>query len=184
MTEALVVIDVQVNILTRPGVQRPAVQQRFDKVRRRIARLAGDARGRNVPIVFIQHDGAPGHRLEAGTPGWAICPDLNRAPEDAVVRKTASDSFYETDLQALLAERGIRHLVITGLMTQYCVDTTCRRAVSLGYDVTLVADGHTTDDTEVLTVEQIVSHHNALLDGFGTERAAITVKPADDVRFA
>jgi nicotinamidase-related amidase len=62
-------------------------------------------------------------------------------------------------------------------MTQYCVDTTCRRAVSLGYDVTLVADAHTTADSGTFTVEQIVDHHNALLDGFDAGKAAISVKP-------
>ncbi|MBZ6077820.1 cysteine hydrolase family protein [Microvirga puerhi] len=183
MAKALVIIDVQANILAVLGAKRPAVLQRFDEVRARIAGLVDEARRHGAPIVFIQHDGAPGHRLETGTPGWEICRDLHRVPEDIVVRKTACDSFYETDLQSVLAKHGIEHLVIAGLMTQYCVDTTCRRAVTLGYDVTLVADAHTTADSDPFTVEQIVSHHNALLDGFDAGAAAITVVPAGDIRF-
>jgi len=65
-------------------------------------------------------------------------------------------------------------------MTQYCIDTTCRRAVSLGYDVTLAADAHTTADMPKLNVEQIVEHHNALLDGFDAGAAVIKVKLSNE----
>src|SRR3954451_17478684 len=133
-----------------------------------------------MPIIFVQHDGPAGDRLETGTPGWDICDDLGRAAEDIVVRKTACDSFHETKLQDVLSGRGIRHLVVGGLMTQYCIDTPCRRAVSLGYDVTLVSDAHTTCDSKTLTVEQIVDHHNALLDGLDAGHALIRVKPASE----
>lgn len=180
MTKALVIIDVQVGILPEGGSKRPAVRARFDEVRRRIFDLVGEARSQGAPIVFVQHAGEPGHRLEKGTAGWEICPDLDRRSNDIVVSKTACDSFYETDLQSVLAEKEIRHVVVAGLMTQYCVDTTCRRAVSLGYDVTLVSDAHTTADTEKFTVEQIVEHHNALLDGFDAGAAVIRVKPASE----
>ncbi|QRM29318.1 cysteine hydrolase family protein [Microvirga sp. VF16] len=180
MSKALVIIDVQAGILPANGAKRPAVRQRFDEVRGRIFDLVGEARRQGAPIVFVQHAGEPGHRLETGTPGWEICDDLGRTADDIVVSKTACDSFYETDLQSVLSERGISHLVVAGLMTQYCVDTTCRRAVSLGYDVTLVADAHTTADTETFTVEQIVEHHNGLLDGFDAGTALIKLKPANE----
>jgi nicotinamidase-related amidase len=68
-------------------------------------------------------------------------------------------------------------------MTEYCVDTTCRRAPTLGYDVTLVSDGHLTADSGQLKAAQIIAHHNALLDGFSAGGHAITVKAADDVAF-
>lgn len=51
-------------------------------------------------------------------------------------------------------------------MTQLCVDATVRRAVSVGYDVTLISDGHTKADTENLIFHQIISHHNETLKGF------------------
>jgi nicotinamidase-related amidase len=181
MTKALLIIDVQAGILPAKGAERPAVRQRFDEVRRRIFGLVGEARQQGTPIIFVQHAGEPGHRLEAGTPGWEICDDLGRTEDDIVVRKTACDSFYETDLQSVLSTRKVDHLVVAGLMTQYCVDTTCRGAVSLGYDVTLVADAHTTADTEMFTVEQIVDHHNALLDGFDAGKAVIRVRPTSAV---
>ena len=62
------------------------------------------------------------------------------------------------------------------------LDTSVRRAVSLGYDVTLAeGDGHLTADTESLTFDQIVAHHNALLDGFDAGEHSVRVEPFDRI---
>ena len=76
--------------------------------------------------------------------------------------KTASDAFYHTELHNVLQAWGIEKLVITGLQTEFCVDTTCRRALSQGYEVTLIADGHTTGDSHMKAAE-VVEHHNRVL---------------------
>jgi nicotinamidase-related amidase len=100
-----------------------------------------------------------------------------------VVGKATPDSFHETRLQAELEARGIVKLVIAGIQTECCVDTTCRRAASLGYQTTLVRDAHSTWDSRTLSAAQIIAHHNALLDGFDAGPHAVTVKPADEVIF-
>jgi hypothetical protein len=69
-------------------------------------------------------------------------------------------------------------------MTQYCIDTTVRRAVSLGYDVILAADGHMTADTGALPFEQIIAHHNALLDGFDAGEHEVFVRPSAEILLA
>ena len=74
-----------------------------------------------------------------------------------------------------------KYLIVTGCMTEYCVDTSARRAVSNGYDVTLVSDAHTTIDNKQLTAAQIIAHHNALLDGFDAGSHAIKVRAAEEV---
>jgi len=68
-------------------------------------------------------------------------------------------------------------------MTEYCVDTTCRRATSLGYNVTLASDAHLTSDSEVLTAANIIAHHNFVLDGFGAGKQVIVVRPTDQIVF-
>ena len=78
-----------------------------------------------------------------------------------------------------MREHGIDDLTIAGLQSEYCIDTACRVAQSLGYRVTLVADGHSTFDTPELSAAQIIAHHNKVLSGIV---AAVT--PAKDVRFA
>ncbi len=99
------------------------------------------------------------------------------------MRKASCDAFFETDLVERLAERDVTRLVIGGCMTQFCVDTTCRRAVSVGYDVSLIADGHMTADMGDLTFAQIIAHHNALLDGLDAGAHAIELRAADQIVF-
>ena len=64
---------------------------------------------------------------------------------------------------------------------EYCVDTAWRSAVAHGYDVTLASDAHTAIDTPVLKPEQIIAHHDALLDGFDAGAHAVTVKPTEGI---
>lgn len=136
-----------------------------------------------MPILFIQHDGARGHPIEAETPAWAIHPSIPPMSGEPVLRKKASDAFFETRLAEELKAGEISHLIVAGAMTEYCVDTTCRRAVTLGYDVTLAADAHLTQDTEVLSAAQIIAHHNQLLDGFDAGGHSIKVTPAAQITF-
>ena len=153
----------------------PALQE---SVLANIAALLHKARAAQVPVFFIQHDGPKGHPIESGIPAWAIHPSLVPMRGEPVIRKKASDSFFDTRLTEELQADGITHLIIVGAMTEYCVDTTCRRAITLGYDVTLVADAHLTRDTAVLKAAQIIAHHNLVLDGFAAGTHSIKVTPA------
>ena len=185
MSTAFVIIDVQNAILAgKAGPDRqPDLDEALSGTVARLAALKRKARDAGTPVILVQHDGPAGHRLETGTSGWELRPEIAPGDSDIVVRKRASDSFFETDLAERLSERGVSHLVIGGCMTQFCVDTTVRRAVSLGYDVTLVADGHTTADMGSLSFDAIIAHHNATLDGFDAGAHEVKVRPAVDIRF-
>lgn len=185
MTTALLIIDVQKAILAgdRPAERQAVLDRALDGVVARLADLQLKARAAKVPVVVVQHDDQGDHRLARGAPGWELRPEIAPLAGEALVHKTACDSFFETTLEAELRKRGIDHLVIGGCMTQYCVDTTARRAVTMGYDVTLIADGHATADAGDFTYDQIIAHHNRLLDGFDAGTHAIAVKKANEVRF-
>jgi len=174
---ALLVWDVQVGLVEwiPPEIQGSVLPN--------IGALVAKARASGTPVIYIQHDGSKGHALEPGTTGWAIHPSLKPAADEPIIRKRESDSFFETTLQEELKKRGIKHLVIAGGMTEYCVDTTCRRATSLGYDVTLARDAHLTRDNGVLTAANIIAHHNLVLDDFGAGDHVIKAKPTDEIVF-
>ncbi|HMG34515.1 MAG TPA: cysteine hydrolase family protein [Blastocatellia bacterium] len=174
---ALLVIDVQVGIIDGLHAYKGG------EVLRTIDGLLSKARAAGVPVLYVQHDGQSGDILESGTAGWKIHPAIAPADGEPVIRKLAPDSFYETSLARELDSRGIGHLVVTGCETPYCIDTICRRAVSLGYDVTLVGDAHTTVDSNVLSAAQIIAHHNSVLDGFGVGEHAIAVRPSQSIQF-
>jgi nicotinamidase-related amidase len=176
---ALLVIDVQAGIARDKGIYAG-----WPKILANIVELIARARANNMAVIFVQHDGAPGHRLEPGTGGWALCPELGVRPSDTVIRKTASDSFFGTHLESTLRERGIGHLIVAGCMTEYCVDTTVRRAVSLGFDVTLAGDAHGTWNSPTPNAGQIIEHHNGVLDQFSAGHSAVKITPTAAVAFS
>lgn len=142
----------------------------------RLGRLLGGARDAGVPVVFVQHDEVGGE-FDPGSPSWELHPDLAPLADEPVVRKTTPDSFLDTELGAVLASLQARHLVVAGNQTEFCIDTTCRRASGLGYRVSLVGDAHGTWDGGGLSAAQIVAHHNRVLAmGFAS------VVPTDAVR--
>jgi nicotinamidase-related amidase len=174
---ALLIIDVQVGLVELiPAQLRAGVLSRIET-------LLSRARASGTPVIYIQHDGPKGHPLETHTKGWEIHPSVKPLDSESVVRKRESDSFFETTLQQELNKRGITRLIIAGGMTEYCVDTTCRRATSLGYDVTLGSDAHLTRDNGVLIAANIIAHHNFVLDDFGAGDHVITARPADQIVF-
>jgi nicotinamidase-related amidase len=174
---ALVIIDTQV------GLIEPAF--RGKEVLHNINILLASARANGTAVIYIQHDEPKGYDLEVNTPRWEIHPAIAPREGELVVHKRASDSFYDTSFQKELEARGIKHLVVAGCQTEYCVDTTVRRATTMRYDVTLVKDAHTTDDYDgaVLTAAQKIEYHNEILDGFSTDGHRIRVKPTDDIVF-
>jgi nicotinamidase-related amidase len=174
-SSALLIIDVQVGLLALMSAEVR------DSVLPKIKTLLTEARASGIPVIYIQHDGAEGHPLETQTEGWEIYPPLKPADGECVIRKRESDSFFGTTLQQELEKRGIAHLIVAGGMTEYCVDTTCRRATSLGYDVTLAGDAHLTRDNQVLTAANIIAHHNFVLDDFGAGDHVVRVKPANEI---
>lgn len=168
---ALLVIDVQVALSRGPQavLDAPAVIGRINRV-------IAAARAAGATIVFVQHE-TPGASFAVDSPGWALDPALHVRADDLRLRKTATDSFHRTELQAWLQARGIDHLVICGFQSDFCVDTTTRRALALGYPVTLVADGHATVDNGVLAAAQITAHHNRTLadiESFGPRATLVT----------
>jgi len=177
---ALLVIDVQVGLIDGPD---PVYQA--DAILERIAGLIAAARASGMPVIYVQDKDVGG----VGTPEWQVHPAVAPIPGELAVRKAWSDSFYETTLGAELEARAINKLVIVGMKTDVCVTMTSLRAVALGYDVTLVADAHTTTDNRVLTAAQTIDYHNDLLwdfgaqDGFGAGKHWITVAPASEISF-
>ncbi|MGD0364566.1 MAG: cysteine hydrolase family protein [Bryobacteraceae bacterium] len=126
-----------------------------------------------VPVIFVRHAGPVGHLLEEGTPDWRIHPAIAPRSGERVIDKRTPDSFHETSLSSDLAVDGIDRLIVMGAQTEVCVDTTCRRAFSLGFGVTLVSDGHSTWDNATLTADQIIRHTNDTLAGWFVRLARV-----------
>jgi nicotinamidase-related amidase len=172
---ALIVIDVQ------NGVVADAHQR--DAVVANIAALVDKARAEGVPVVWVQHSDA---QLEKGSERWDLVPELARTDAEPLVHKRYGDSFEATDLEDVLAAAGVGHLVVTGAQTDACIRSTIHGAFTRGYDVTLVADAHTTEDLSAWgapTPDLVIAHTNLYwADQDGPGRVA-RVTATEDVAF-
>jgi len=147
-------------------MQRGVLPGCFDSegVVRRVDALVHRARQADVPVIWVHHD-----PVGFGTPDWELARPLQRAEGEMLVRKQYRDSFTDTELSGALQSLGAKHLVIAGAQSDFCVRTTTQRAAAEGYDVTLVGDAHTTEDSEWngvnISGEQIVAHTNMYFAG-------------------
>lgn len=153
---ALLIIDMQQGVV--PGCFDA------DGVVQRTAALVSRARTESVPVVWVMHD-----PVGVGTAAWDLVSPLAWSDDEAVVRKHYRDSFAETDLKGTLERLGVTRLVVAGAQSDYCIRTTTQRAAIEGFDVTLVVDAHTTEDSAwngvAVTGEQIVAHTNMYFSG-------------------
>lgn len=143
MRSALIVIDIQESFRQRPSwaaVSNPGI---VDTVNQLIA----DARERGDLVVWVLHtepgtgnvfDPAAGHDFVRPMAG------LEPRPGEPQLVKTSANAFTTTGLQQLLTAEGIRHLIVTGIQTELCCETTTRLAGDLGYDVTYVTEATAT----------------------------------------
>ncbi len=149
---ALLIVDVQ-NGVVDEGHERDAVVAN-------IAALVGRARREAVPVVWVQHSD---EELVRGSEEWRLVGELTREDAEPLVDKSYGDSFEDTDLEKVLAERGVGRLVVVGAETDACIRSTLHGALVRGYDATLVGDAHTTvDKSEWGAPEpaQVIAHTN------------------------
>ncbi len=178
MKTAVLVIDVQQGLCEGEGKAHDC-----DGLFANINRVTAQARSVGAPVIFIQHESATGY-LEHGTAAWQLATGLQVAATDIKVRKTTPDSFLRTTLDVVLKERGIDHLVVCGMHTEFCVDTTTRQALARGFPVTLVSDAHTSAGNSALTPQQVIAHHNATLTNISSFGPRVTAIPCRAVTIA
>ncbi|MDP2006097.1 MAG: cysteine hydrolase family protein [Rubrivivax sp.] len=176
MTTALLVIDMQEALCAGPEAAFG-----IEAVLRQVNGLMQRARAAGAPVFLVQHEEDEGLMVH-GTPGWQLATGLASAADDLPVRKRTPNAFHGTALQALLQARGITRLAVCGLQTDFCVDTTVRQALALGYAVALAADAHSTTDG-VIRAEQAIAHHNHILRHLTHFGPAIEVRPSAQLAF-
>lgn len=136
MKTALILVDIQ------HGLDDPwyGVRNNPD-AERNAARLLEAWRERNQPIVHIQHLSTnPESPLFPGKPGVPHKPEVAPQGDEPVMQKNVNSSFIGTELEGWLRDREIGSVVIAGLTTNHCVETTTRMAGNLGFDATLAHD--------------------------------------------
>ena len=172
---ALLVIDVQ------NGVMASSINR--DAVIANIKSLVDKARAEDVPVIWIQHNDKG---LPRDSEVWQYVPELKRDDAEPLVHKSYGDSFEGTDLEKQLAEHGVGRLVVTGAQTDMCIRSTIHGGFARGYDVTLVADAHTTEDLSEWGApppDKVISHTNMYWEGHRAPGRSGGIVTTADVSF-
>jgi len=166
MSQALVIIDIQNDYFEDGAMELVGSAA----AAARAGQLLRSFRQRGRPVFHVQHLAA---RPEAtfflpGTTGAQIHPEVTPQGDEPVFQKHYPNSFRETGLLAALRERGIEKLLVAGMMTHMCVDTTVRAAFDLGISCTLAADACATRALEfggvTVPAEQVQAAYLAALN--------------------
>ena len=147
---ALLVIDIQ-NYFHR--IVQPILKN--------LLKVIQSCRPKDIPIIFTQHghtdpaaDGGVlgqwwGEVILHGTKDWQFLPEIKIESKDIVLPKKRYSAFYKTDLEEILRSKGIQDLIISGVMTNLCCETTARDAFMRDYRVFFLIDGTATGRGEL-----------------------------------
>lgn len=171
---ALLVIDVQRGVVAGAHAR--------DAVVANVRALVDRARSEGVAVVWVQHSDA---QMPQGSDSWQYVPELVRRDDEALVHKTYGDSFEGTDLEQVLASKGVGRIVVAGAQSDACIRSTIHGAFTRGYDVTLVGDAHTTEDLSEWGAPppaQVIAHTNLYWGQQSAPGRTAAVAPTSEVR--
>jgi isochorismate hydrolase len=134
-----------------------------------ILRVIQVCRQENVPVIFTQHghtepvsDGGMleewwGQLIIGGTKDWKLLPDLTLEAADTLIMKKRYSAFFDTDLDEALRSKGTKDVIISGVMTNLCCETTAREAFMRDYRVFFLIDGTATgrQDLHLATLKNL-----------------------------
>ena len=154
MKTAFIIIDVQ-NILVETGFET-------EKLLEKITYLQDQARSKNIEIIYVQHVENP----EAQTSeDWQLSALLNRKLDEKVFQKRYNSIFKETGLKEYLDQQGIEQLVLCGMQTEYCVDTSVKVGFEYGYQLIIPEGAVTTFDGEDIPAETLNEFYENIWEG-------------------
>lgn len=149
MKSALLVIDIQ-NLLVE---EKPyAIEERLALWQDSITKV----RQAGLEIIYVRQND---EELVKGTADWEIHSTVAPLASEKIFDKTFNSAFKETGLHAYLQEKGIEQLIIMGMATNFCIDTTIKVAFELGYKVAVLQDGTTTSYSGKLDARDLIDHY-------------------------
>ncbi|HVG23202.1 MAG TPA: isochorismatase family protein [Thermoanaerobaculia bacterium] len=161
MKNALLVIDIQDSFKINPVRWAARSNPRFEE---NVTRLIATFREAGEPIVFVLHtDPDPGFRR--ADPELRLMSFLDRREGDPLLVKTTRNAFTSTDLESRLDAMGVERVVVCGISTEQCCETTTRVAADLGYEVDFVTEATLTFPIAGMTTEALIERTEAVLRG-------------------
>ena len=165
---ALLVIDVQETFKILPRWK----QRNNPKFEENVSALVAAFRAAGRPVIYILHSDVDEH-WEETSPYHTLMDFLSPLPSEPTLHKTSRNSFTTTNLAQTLVANGVNRIVVTGIQTEQCCETTARVGADLGFTVDFVTEATLTfpsqkvpgDDSEVLSTDDIVERTEYALRG-------------------
>lgn len=150
--DALLIIDVQTALIEEcPFDEKMIISN--------IKRIMNTFREKNIPIIYVRHDGGKGDELEKGSRGWQIYDEITPEDNDKIIDKKYNSAFRQTELNQYLQAINARNIIICGMQTEYCIDATCKVAFEMGYHVTIPKKATTTYDNDFAKAEDLLEYY-------------------------
>ncbi len=156
MKTALLVIDVQQALIDG----RPA---HVDEFLINIKLLIDAAHQGGTDVIYVRHEGGAGNELEAGTRGWQLERSLSPRMDERIFEKRFGSAFRKTGLHEYLQERDVSRLVVCGMQTEHCIDTSVKSAFEHEYDVFIPSGATTTYDNPFLSGKKIIAFYERMI---------------------
>lgn len=122
--------------------------------------LISKCRENNVEVIYVRHDGGKGDELEYGSSGWQIHSKIMPKDGEKIIEKRFNSAFRDTELKNYLDEKGIDTLILVGMQTEYCFDTTCKVAFEYKFNLIIPEEANTTFDNEQMSGKEIYEYYN------------------------
>lgn len=149
----LLVVDVQNAIITEHPYNEEEVIQN-------IKRIISISRNSGTEVIYVRHDDGIGGDLERGTQGWGIYNEVAPREEEKIFDKQYNSAFLQTGLKDYLDTKKVKTIILVGMQTEYCIDTTCKVAFEHGFNILIPQETNTTFDNQYLSGEKIVEYYN------------------------
>lgn len=149
----LLVVDVQTALVEADPYNK-------EKVIGNIDHLLGLCRSNGVEVIYVRHDDGEGSELEQGTPGWQIYSDIKPMKEERIFEKQYNSVFLHTGLREYLDSKQVKNIILVGMQTEYCMDTTCKVAFEYGYKLIIPEETNMTFDNEYLSGKKLYEFYN------------------------
>ncbi|MDF2942694.1 MAG: nicotinamidase-like amidase [Herbinix sp.] len=152
----LLVVDVQTALIEEHPYNET-------KVIKNIKQLIHTSRQAGIEVVYVRHDGGVGGDLEINTKGWQIYHEIAPESGEMIFDKKYCSSFLKTGLKEYIDNKEIKTIILVGMQTEYCIDTTCKTAFEHGYKVIIPKETNTTFDNAYLTSEKLYEFYNYMI---------------------
>lgn len=156
MKTVLLVIDVQQAMID----DNPANKDTFLV---NLKLLIDAAHEGGTEVVYVRHDGGEGDVLAYGEPGWQLDRSLKPRAEERIFDKRFGSAFLKTGLNEYLSGKGVTRLIICGMQTEYCIDTSVKTAFEHGYEVFVPSGATTTYANPFLSGEKLVYYYERMI---------------------